>query len=93
MGGPGELSVSIGYYIAPRPGVRGGKVSWAEMERWLDVRTLGYQYKQDSLWVLFGRLGLDELYHVKEFCADQTSTCGIRRCYGAESIQGHSTVH
>ena len=58
---------SVGYYIASRPGVRGGKVSWAQMARWLNVRTLGYQYKQDSLWVLFGRLGLDELYHVREY--------------------------
>ena len=77
MQGCGELMAmdldSVGYYIAPRRGLRGGKMSWAEMERWLDVRTLGYQYKQDSLWVLFGRLGMAELYHVKEFCADQTS--------------------
>ena len=80
MQGCGELMAmdldSIGYYIAPRAaragrrGLRGGKVSWAEMERWLDVRTLGYQYKQDSLWVLFGRLGLDELQPRKEFCAN-----------------------
>ena len=67
MGGPGELSVSIGYYIAPRPGVRGGKATWEQMSRWLDVRTLGFQYMQDSLWVLFGRLTLDELRHIKEF--------------------------
>ena len=65
-----ELIDPVGYYIASRPGVRGGKVSWAEMESWLNVRTLGYQYKRDSLWVLFGSLGLDELHHMKEFCAD-----------------------
>ena len=58
--GCGELMDSIGYYIASRPSVRGGKATWEQMSRWLDVRTLGFQYRQDSLWVLFGRLGLDE---------------------------------
>ena len=65
--------VPVGYYIAPRRGLRGGKVTWEQMARWLDVRTLRHRHQRDSLWVLFGRLGLDELNHVKEFCADQTS--------------------
>ncbi len=65
--------MGIHYYIATRPGVRGGKATWEQMSRWLDVRTLGFQYRQDSLWVLFGRLGMDELYRIREFCTDQTS--------------------
>ena len=69
--GLGELMAmdldSVGYYIAPRPGVRGGKVDWAQMERWLDVRTLSYRLKRDSLWVLFDTLGMDLLLHVRGY--------------------------
>ena len=79
----------IGYYI------RGRSVTWDEWARWVDMRTLNFRYQKNSLWVLFGRLGLDELHHVKEFCADQTSTGEIRRSYapGAGSIRGHVRVH
>lgn len=57
----------MGFYIASRPGVQGGEVTWEQMARHLDIRTLGYQYKQDSLWVLFGRLGLDEVHHIRGY--------------------------
>ena len=54
----------IGYYV------RGRRVTWEQWARWVDVRTLKYRYQQNSLWVSFGRLGLDELQHLKEFCAN-----------------------
>ena len=53
----------IGYYI------RGRSVTWDEWARWVDMRALNFRYQKNSLWVLFGRLGLDELQHLKEFCA------------------------
>ena len=72
--GLGELVAmdldSVGYYIASRPGVRGGKVSWAQMARWLDVRTLSYRLKRDSLWVLFETLGMDLLLHIRGYGSD-----------------------
>ena len=79
----------IGYYI------RGRSVTWDEWARWVDMRTLNFRYQKNSLWVLFGRLGLDGLHHMKEFCADQTSTGEIRRSYGAgtEKIPGRAIVH
>lgn len=61
------LELMPGFYIASRQGIRGGAVTWKQMERHLDVRTLGYQYRADSLWVLFGKLGLDDLHRIREF--------------------------
>ena len=65
-----ELIDPVGYYIAPRRGLRGGKVTWAQMARWLNIRTLGFQYKQNSLWVLYDVLGMDVLHRIRGFSED-----------------------
>lgn len=51
----------------PLFGVRGGRVSWFEMSRWLDIRTLAW-WSKEAVWVLYGKLGMDEIWHVKTYC-------------------------
>ena len=54
------------YFIESRPGVKGGEVTWEQMARHLDIRTLAF-YHQTHVAVLFGRLTLELCVNIARF--------------------------
>ena len=52
----------------PRYFIRGQEVSWPEMKRWLNIRTLAWWSREAAVWVLFGKLGLDEIRRIS-YCS------------------------
>ena len=54
------------YFIESRPGVVGGEVSWEQMARHLDIRTLALS-RFTRAYVLWGRLPLEECVGIARF--------------------------
>ena len=58
--------MSVRYFIQSRPGVKGGEVTWEQMARRLDIRTLAF-YGVTHAFVLWGRLPLEECVNIARF--------------------------
>ena len=53
--------MAVRYFIQSRPGVSGGEVTWEQMARHLDIRTLQCV---EGAFVLWGRLQLEDVVAV-----------------------------
>ena len=53
------------FFIQPRAGVKGGEVSWEQMARHLDLRTLAFY--SDIVYVLWGCLSVEHVVAVARF--------------------------
>ena len=60
--------VMVRFFIQSRPGVSGGEVTWEQMARHLDIRTLRF-YSSTRAYVLWGRLRLEECVEIARFLA------------------------
>ena len=58
--------VMVRFFIESRPGVSGGEVTWEQMARHLDIRTLAF-YGVTHAFVLWGRLPLEECVNIARF--------------------------
>ncbi len=53
------------YFTQTRPGVVGGEVTWDQMARHLDIRTLAFY--SNTTFVLWGRLPLEDVVAVARY--------------------------
>ena len=53
------------FFIQPRAGVKGGEVTWEQMARHLDLRTIAYY--SNTAYVLWGCLSLEDVVTVGRF--------------------------
>ena len=56
----------VRFFIESRPGVSGGEVTWEQMARHLDIRTLAF-YSVTHAFVLWGRLQIEECVDIARF--------------------------
>ena len=61
-----QKKVMVRFFIQSRPGVKGGLVTWEQMARHLDIRTLAI-YRGAHAYVLWGRLPLEECVEIARF--------------------------